>query len=58
MLVTMTVDIPAGLLLVFGKLGENVSETEFNGTWLLLETTSVMLTDAQIGTTTSTGLHD
>ncbi|KAL1760225.1 hypothetical protein FB107DRAFT_203341 [Schizophyllum commune] len=26
----MTVDIPAGLLLVFGKLGENVSATEFN----------------------------
>ncbi|KAL1745815.1 hypothetical protein HDZ31DRAFT_35648 [Schizophyllum fasciatum] len=26
----MTVDIPAGLLLVFGRLGENVSEDEFN----------------------------
>ena len=50
----MTVDIPAGLLLVFGKLGENVSETEFNGAFPL-KLPVFALTSTQIGTTTSTG---
>ena len=51
----MTVDIPAGLLLVFGKLGENVSETEFNGAFPLKLLVFLALTSTQIGTTTSTG---
>ena len=49
----MTVDIPAGLLLVFGKLGENVSETEFNGV-LPSKLPVFALTSTQNGTATST----